>query len=1335
MRLTRKSAWFLSLAVTAPAWAAISDLRLQGRTATQAVVAYTAPDSVPCTLEVSTSDQFDTLVHDVNPALFPDANLDNRAGSISSGRERVVVIGRRMAEKARDGRRYSRALQTATRHWIRVTCSDDQQTLDFETTNIPLGMTWNDPLPVDPSQPGEYAWPSFVMNHRQERVIDPKTGMLVRRLSLPTDAFDVSNGSFRDAFDSAGSWRNPAGVLANDATAATFSGNSSGWLMLHAGLNTYLGAQHSYPAASINWMKIAINGWCSGSSCASASDEDRTIQACLTFDGTQCASRMLEAVLLPCSGGCTNDRFRFVLGDDETPVMAAWQEPGQSLGFDYADFQLRSGTVNRRGLEVTLVSGHRFNVKWRTGSRIRLGSQMLTIQRVNSEQSLTLQNAPGGNDDNVAYEGPNTGVLIRKKTASTDEISIQHASWSYGMGGTLLWDAAGDLVEFTNCSGALTPGPNGEPGWHCAVGGSLYWIGRDSGDVSHLGRSRLPGRDGVDGWTGNGFCFSYNGGGPLFDRNDANSFYCGQPDSQGGIALLKATYRGDNTDSGATGSGQPLTECRGDRTTNCWTFENLTPVSRGLSLNQQIAAIQPDFVGFPAAQLAIVGYVGDGNRLQLQIRRDNSNNDWLGFMGVFDLDARRVVAAAPSWKYWPLRWSTMHGWGQTGSADWLMFPATTFRGPYTGRDNFAGNGPYYSRITSGAVPVTGSNCPARPADSPIPASDWPSGNRCITVTVDGEPGDPTPAFYDQGTISSEGTNINLQGGQWTRALDGMQMRVQDAWYTFRYVSPTRGTVSPAPPAWTNVAYAIFREPVNNPKTANPLFAYLQDAEVRDVFCAANDLRFAGGVGNGCGLYVQTEYFRLIIKNGREWVLQRGYPGTTLIRNVEKPLEPNAYLIVVPTSCAFDPTFPCARSSAYWRFGTDARGRNEGNSILVDRTEEGAGHTSSDTRMTVYSIADRCPPTEGLGYNCYNSRVGPMPQRLSSPNLVISSAPAFAGAIGWSVGNIVDSHPSSPHFLAPESEQGWFLDARPFLGFDFVNPANASGRRVTGNLWRFSSSQVTRFRPRRLPQFASCGVSPLVDVSGPNSRLSGDAADSFLYCAALNAGECQPNSAAGDVFVNCPFVSTPYCSYPGIGGADADVQDICLGDNSSHAQGLTQVGYREPDMTGKTSRILSYGFSRYRWFDQFWNTKTTPDGKWLLFRTPWLDGQRHEVLLGLIPPFPALDDVNRADYQRLRLPVPALDVPGLDNAVLEFGYSPDLFCVSRQEVCVKGADASWAFASERVRGTPCIGGCEIELPALPQRVVYYRIVYRDTNNQVIRRTELNAWGVSSLAGQP
>jgi len=75
-------------------------LTVVGRTSTQIVLSYQAPDPNPCKIEVSESASDRPLVHDVDPALFPGADSDSRPGSLTAGTSRIVVVlGRRTTSR------------------------------------------------------------------------------------------------------------------------------------------------------------------------------------------------------------------------------------------------------------------------------------------------------------------------------------------------------------------------------------------------------------------------------------------------------------------------------------------------------------------------------------------------------------------------------------------------------------------------------------------------------------------------------------------------------------------------------------------------------------------------------------------------------------------------------------------------------------------------------------------------------------------------------------------------------------------------------------------------------------------------------------------------------------------------------------------------------------------------------------------------------------------------------------------------------------------------------------------------------------------------------------
>ena len=138
----------------------------------------------------------------------------------------------------------------------------------------------------------------------------------------------------------------------------------------------------------------------------------------------------------------------------------------------------------------------------------------------------------------------------------------------------------------------------------------------------------------------------------------------------------------------------------------------------------------------------------------------------------------------------------------------------------------------------------------------------------------------------------------------------------------------------------------------------------------------------------------------------------------------------------------------------------------------------------------------------------------------------------------------------------------------------------------------------------------------------------------------------------------------------------------------------------------------------------------PDGSWALLYTPWFNLQRPEAFLAKLPPFPAADGVDRSNFERIGLYVSGAD--GATQVVVEFGYAENgppenFYCTSRQETCVRGSQGGtdYGFASETVIPVACQGGCTVEVPAIPQRVLYYRARYLDDSGNTVMTGAMGA----------
>ena len=255
----------------------------------QAAIGFQAPADVACRIEVSENPNYDALVHDVDPVLFTGADLDGRTGNVMDAGRRIFVAGSRSVNLGLDQKWYSRALQTDTLHYFRIKCGADTATGSFRTANIPVGNTYPWPIPQDPAT-GNFRWPSTDNANRDQTVIDPNYGTLIRRISIPGDQPDDPYTAKPFAQAGGVSWTNPQGSLKDDSQSASYLGTGQDWLKL---TDPGIGLTQFYEEVqSVSAVKLNVKGSAPG-----AAALDRTVELCLTIDGVSCHGEIRTIVL------------------------------------------------------------------------------------------------------------------------------------------------------------------------------------------------------------------------------------------------------------------------------------------------------------------------------------------------------------------------------------------------------------------------------------------------------------------------------------------------------------------------------------------------------------------------------------------------------------------------------------------------------------------------------------------------------------------------------------------------------------------------------------------------------------------------------------------------------------------------------------------------------------------------------------------------------------------------------------------------------------------------------------------------------------------------------
>src|SRR5580658_3497900 len=441
----------------------------------QTVTAVPSPSSftfLNATAGTAAAGNVGVLVDDVNPALFSGADQDSRPGNITAGqmlaagqspspaapagRTRTFVIGLRNAQFASDGDRHSRSLQANSRHHFTLTCGTQSFDQEFRTQNIPLGDTHNEGPLADRANPGQYAYPGVQWSNPSQALIDPLTGLRSFRATSPLGTPSTTQ-NFVTAIDVQSAWQNPAAPLANTSAAATFTGpcpSGTCPLFLRADSLSILGGPvYASQGWSLDWVTVTINQ--ASISNPNCSGDDCKVVACLTVNGVTCTSGTQEAAL-------TGTPASYTFGSHA--LMNLWQGSGQPA-IVRPDVSLATGTVNYTAAtrQVTLASGNPFSIKWTAGSSMNIGGAQYAIASVQSERQLTLSAGPVSNQSSVTYSANNFGVLIWKKTAAADRISIGYTTFLYGASAMPFWGSSAQFEQ--DCSPVVNVG--GQPGYNC----------------------------------------------------------------------------------------------------------------------------------------------------------------------------------------------------------------------------------------------------------------------------------------------------------------------------------------------------------------------------------------------------------------------------------------------------------------------------------------------------------------------------------------------------------------------------------------------------------------------------------------------------------------------------------------------------------------------------------------------------------------------------------------------------------------------------------------------------------------------------------------------------
>lgn len=1328
----------LLAALAGPSLGAISNFRVLGTTATQALIAYTAPDGNACTIQVSQNAGLTPLALDVDPGTFANSNLDlSRSSTVTTGLSRTVLIGQRTAQLASagvyapvgtpgadnyfPGRHFSRALQANTTYYGAVTCNSTVQNFQLATSNIALGGTYADPWLADPSSvgtvhAGEPPWPEFPGDTSVQTENDPYTGALVQSLGLRAtgsgDQYWASipfgsamNQGQTTACDTAGPWANPCGLVSGGSGSTTV-GNSTAPLVLRPSFSGGYAWNNTSSYGSVytlDQLSVSLTG-----SISSATNPKLDI--CLSLNGgASCASATQQATLTTSSstqtvGSASTANFGTISWLLDTVPRFNAQESSPHYG---------TGTVSGSTLTWASGSHDQFSLYWVTGGNghIRISSNNdacvappaattsaeYAISAMTDGQHITVTGTPPSG--NVYWCADNFAVVIWRDSADSATVTLTSASMAAIESGNPGYpdDGAGTACYNTQIGG----------GWFCMYGG-IEWINPSTtpATTAYFGYVTANYPSITNPWnaisapqgesasidqtqsvlTFYTVGFDPSGGGPLVVRGQYNPSSISQPSvpQLAGKQIQNATVTSSTAYSVTYNNGLTLT--------------NLTPqVSASESVLEQMASFDSTW-STNASKFSSNNCVAQGITQGtffftcLSISQDtpgwvfafsagDGNPAHAGSPGgpqiVGAINTYNTPNSAVGAGQTALTGRSLHAMGETGETGWMRVTTS----PYAPINTSAGS---------------------------IPSS----GSRAACTTFG---------------LSISGTCFSLQINSYT------------------YASVT--------------GYEPYFASPRSPFTGAP--GELRTAQPGDTVClTANSASGCNWYGGG------NELGTLEIKNygGTQglWVFAGQFWSTAAVA-ITGPVKlwwQSIQSALLPGGIAAGPSL-----NVYWNPVTGCAGAPDphGACLIQDPNETEAhgewanGGEAVFTQVPSWMAASGTPNYLWGWPSAYQTIVGSVPGILeyspasSVPGAVsgvnyTASSPAFAGAIGHcdAATGECSSHMNPAGALATANESVRAFDNLVAIGgFDMPTFTLVTGQlyvttpaTVTDPDDFFGSGGFVPINRKLMATAASAGSHPLIDVSGPASSIGTGASAAYTYCVVRVANECYAGSTVGQIYVNAPGVFWAYCSGNAAHGSTpmGPQNDICIGNQSAAANAIRQFSLGNTDYAAAYARTLVTATGRLGMFYGFENNRLLPDNSWLLFRQEWANFSRADMWMAKMVPFPAPDSVARGTF----VPFPVVVRPpsglAVNNAVVRFGYQEygapgALDCTTRNDAClatgatIPAGNSPFYFASENPSGLACASGCAIVIPAISQRILYYQVVYRSAGNAVLATSQM------------
>ncbi len=213
-------------------------------------------------------------------------------------------------------------------------------------------------------------------------------------------------------------------------------------------------------------------------------------------------------------------------------------------------------------------------------------------------------------------------------------------------------------------------------------------------------------------------------------------------------------------------------------------------------------------------------------------------------------------------------------------------------------------------------------------------------------------------------------------------------------------------------------------------------------------------------------------------------------------------------------------------------------------------------------------------------------------------------------------------------------------------------------------------------------------------------------DAWHYCYVLISGECRSGSTAGQLYAAMPLLDVTRTTC--IEG-QISVRNACFFSTAAvFSQGVQMQLDNDPQ--GIWQRIVGRNLTRYGAAYSYSHLRALPNGKCMLGTAYQMGGWWSGTVQVCPGPF-INDSQNRTEFVGVK-------VSGVfASGVVQFGYDSNFYCTPRAEACRVAASTinqTTPFYFQTESGiTPVTGQATVEIPALPGRVLYWRILNGST----------------------